>query len=140
MSKFTSQPTIISRTPAEISERFGDLRQFQTNFDGLPEEVRVQVSGIKFDVDSVTIPAPQIGEIKFAIVERTPEKIVFEGQGVPMPMTTVIDLKPVGNDQCELTTSLDIQIPMMLKPFISGPLQKAVDKFTTLFVAMAQKD
>lgn len=138
MAKYTSRPAEIKgRTPAEISARFDDLTKFSENLDRIPESERQAMGNIQIEPHSVSITAPQVGEIKFSIIEHTPEKIVFTAEGAPLPMEIKVSLKHQGECDTLMTTVLDIDIPVMLRPLIGGALQKAVDKFADLMVKIA---
>lgn len=138
MAKYTSRPAEIKgRTPAEISARFDDLTKFSENLDRIPESERQAMGNIQIEPHSVSITAPQVGEIMFRIIEHTPEKIVFTAEGAPLPMEIKVSLKPQGECDTLMTTVLDIDIPVMLRPLIGGALQKAVDKFADMMVKIA---
>jgi hypothetical protein len=40
-----------------------------------------------------------------------------------------MDITPILPTQCKGKVTIDIQIPAMLKPMVSGPLQKMTDQF-----------
>lgn len=138
MAKYTSRPAEVKgRTPAEISARFDDLTRFSESLDRIPENERQAMGNIRIEPQAVSITAPQVGEIKFKIIEHTEDKIAFAAEGAPLPMEIKVNLKPDGEGGTVMTTVLDIDIPVMLRPLIGGALQKAVDKFAEMMVRIA---
>ena len=63
-------------------------------------------------------------------------QVVFGAEGSPVPMEIRIDLKDMG-EACELTTSMEVDIPVFLRPMVGGAMQKAVDQFALLMQKMA---
>lgn len=138
MSKYTSKPVVIEgKTPEEISERFADLTKFQDALSNIPEEDKAKMGSMRFEPQSVAVVAPQIGELKFTVIERTDRLIRFMAEGSPIPMEVNVKLEPKGNDSTTLTTYIEIEIPLMLRPLIGGAMQKAVDKFSDVMVKIS---
>lgn len=133
MSTYSSKPTTVNRPAAEIYSRFSDLSNLQDQLKNLPEEQRAKIGDVKFDADSIAIVTPQVGEIKFQVVERVPvSKIVFGSPSSPVPLSMTLTLNPVDDNSTEVVTAIDVEIPMMLRPLIGGKLQEAADQFSKL--------
>lgn len=131
MSKFTAKPFTVNLPPVEIAEKFADLTALQPMLDKMPEEQRKQVGDISFTTDSIGINTAQMGQVRFKVAERSDSKVVLQAEGTPVPMAMEIDLKPEAADTAtEATCSIDLEVPMMLRPMIAPHLQKAVDKFS----------
>ena len=47
-------------------------------------------------------------------------------------MSLSMNIIPVNDGACEFFVQIDIQIPMMLKPMVNGPLQSMVDQFANM--------
>ncbi len=67
-----------------------------------------------------------------AAERRAPELIRFEGENTPVPMSLEINIKALGDNLCEAQVKVDVDIPMMLRPMVNGPLQKMVNQFGEL--------
>ena len=80
-----------------------------------------------------------MGELKFQVTERTPERVVFNTVSSPLPLNMAVNLKPLTADSTELYTSIDVEIPAMLKPLLGGMMQKAADSFGDLMVKINRK-
>ena len=49
-----------------------------------------------------------------------------------------VDLAPAGSDSSEVVTTIEVEIPAMLKPFVGPQLQKAADKFGELMAGLSK--
>ncbi|MDE6157791.1 MAG: hypothetical protein K2L75_01175 [Muribaculaceae bacterium] len=137
MAKYSSAPAIVNKPAAVLSEKFSDFRAFQTALDNLDAEQRAAVGDVAFSEDTITITTPQVGAIVLRATERTPETVRLQAESSPVPMSLQIDFKAVDADSTEVTGSLDVDIPMMLKPLVGPALQKAADQLGSLFARLA---
>lgn len=139
MSKYSSKLYTVNQSAEKIADKFSDLTQFQEAIDSLPEAQREQLQSIKFDTDSITLTTSQVGDVKFKIVERNPHIIKLEGVATPMPVAMQVDLKEVQPDTTDMTTTFDIQLPMMIRPMVGPYMQKAVDMVAEILAKMVVK-
>ena len=137
MAQYTGK-TVRVNMPAEvIADKFSDLSQFDEFKDRIPADQLAQIGDLKFEKDSIILKNPAIGEMAFNIVERTPEKVVFKAEGM-ISLEIVVGFKPVTSENStDVSTVLDIDIPMMLRPMIGGKLQQVADSFSDLIGKLA---
>lgn len=133
MATYSSKAVTVPVAPATISDKFSDFTNFQGHLDALPADQRAKVGDIKFTRDSIVMNTPQVGAITLKVTERTPNRVALTAVGSPVPMNLIVDLRPVdGGEKTEFVTSMDVDIPAMLKPMVGGTMQKAVDQFGEL--------
>lgn len=137
MAEFKSKPATINSSVAAVIEKFSDFSNLQEYIDKLPEAERAKIGDIALTRDTIVLKTPQVGEITLKVTERTPEHIKLSAVGSPVPMELAVNLKPVDSDHTELVTSMNVDIPVFLKPMIGGTLQKAVDQFGELMKRFA---
>lgn len=137
MAQYTSKPTVVNRSAAELSEKFADFRVMQQSLDELDADQRARVGDVAFTEDTIKITTPQVGEIVLRAVERTPEVIRLQAEGSPVPMGLEVKFKPVGDESTEVSGCIDVELPMMLRPLVGPALQKAADQFGELFARLA---
>lgn len=96
MATYKAKPITINKPAADIAARFADLTYLQDSLDSLPAEERAKVGDVRFTADTIVMNTAQVGEIKFEVKERTPERVAFVTAGLPlpMPMTIAVDMKP----------------------------------------------
>lgn len=131
MAKYTGKSAIVPGSPESIAERFADLTQMQAAAEGMTPEQRAKAGNVVFTTNSMTITNPAVGAVEFKVLEHSPKRVVL-GCSTPMKMDLVLDLKPHGEDESEVTTSIDVDIPMMLRPLIGPQLQKAADEMGSM--------
>ena len=130
MSRYESKPVTVDKPVDEMFNRFSDLTFFETQLEQLPEDKRAQRGEGHFAADSISIVTPQVGELKFEVIERhAPDKIVFGSPSSPVPLTMSVNFKAVTKSSTEVSTVIDVEIPAMLRPFVGPKLQQAADKF-----------
>lgn len=137
MAKYSSKPVTVNKSADALSEKFGDFTMLQAALDNLDSEQRARVGDVSFTEDSIKITTPQVGDIVLKAVERSRERIRLEAQSSPVPMNLCVDFKPVGEQSTEVTGTIDVDLPMMLRPLVGPALQKAADQFGSLFANLA---
>ena len=94
------------------------------------------IGDVRFSHDSITLVTPQVGELQFDVVERKEnERMVLSATKSPIPLTLAVNLKGVENDT-EVASVIDVEIPAMLRPMIGGKLQEAAEKFNELILTI----
>lgn len=137
MSSYKGKPVVVPVTAETISEKFADLTVLQQSVDTLPEAEREKIGQARFEKDAIIITNPQVGEMRFNVVERDNSHIKMESSAL-LPMSMVVSLKPTDNDNStEVSTTIDIELPAMLKPFLGPQLQKAADQFGVMMGKIA---
>ena len=136
MAVYSSKPVAVERPAAEIAEKFSDFSVLNETLDKMPAEERAKVGEVAFDKDTITITTPQVGAITLRAVERTPEGVTLQAEGSPVPMKLHVAFRPLSADSTEVTGSMDVEIPMMLKPLVGPAIQKAADQFGQMFAKL----
>lgn len=137
MAIFKGKSVTINKSAEALAEKFSDLSGLQDVMERLPEDQRAKIGDVKLTKDSIRIQTAQVGEINFTVTERSADRVVFTAAGAPVPLKLVLDFKPLTTAQTELTTSMDVDIPVFLKPMVGGAMQKAVDQFGELMSKLA---
>ena len=131
MAKYTGKEVDVNAPASQIAEKFEDLSLFGTYLEQIPPEERSKAGDISFERDAIVINNPTVGKMTFNVVERSPEKVVFGADGM-LPLTVVVNFKPVGENETKVNTVLEIELPAMLRPLIGGKLQQVADMFGEL--------
>lgn len=137
MATYTSPATVVGRPAADLAEKFSDFRALEAATQAMPADKREKIGNVEFSQDSIKINTPQVGAITLKATERTPERIVLEAEGSPVPMKLLINMTPVDASSTSVTGAIDVELPMMLKPLIGPAMQKAADQFGNMFASLA---
>lgn len=139
MSKYNGKTVTVNRSAQEIADKFADLTQLQDIIEKLPENERSKFGNIIFGQQSISIETPQVGQIQFDITERSDSKIAFKAVGTPVPLNMDLNMKAESENATEMSASIEVQLPMLLRPMIAPQMQKAVDMLTDVMAKIASK-
>ena len=100
--------------------------------DKIPADTLEMFNSISVTPDSVTVPGGPVGALTFRMKEKVePTLIKLAGEGLPpgIALSLSLHITPEGESTSKAKVTIDISIPAMLKPMVSGPLQKMADQF-----------
>jgi len=130
MARYESKSVTVRKPVDEMFDRFSDLSFFEKKIEELPADKRAQLGEVHFAPDAISIVTPQVGELKFEVIERNrPDRIVFGSPSAPVALTMTVNFEAETAGATKVTTVIDVEIPAMLKPFVGPKLQQAADKF-----------
>lgn len=132
MARFEGKPSRIPRPASEILSKFDDLTNLQQYIDMLPEKEREKAGQVSFGTDTIVLHTGQVGDVTLRISERTPSSVKFSAVSAPVPVDMYVNVKALDNTSSEVTTAIELQIPMMLKPMVAPHMQKAVDMLSDM--------
>lgn len=117
----------------------GNLKNLLENVpeERIPDDKKDLLESIVITSDSITVPGGPVGNLTFRVTEKKePTLVKLEAENSPVPLALSLHIDPVGADKCEASVKIDIALPAMLKPMVSGPLQKMVDQFGDVLKAI----
>lgn len=138
MAEFKSEETPIKASAEAVFNKLSNLEGLKDLLDKVPQD---QIPADQLDLfnqvritpDTISFPAGPVGELTLRLTETVaPVFIKLEGQGGPVPMALMLNIHPATEISCSVQVVIDLQIPAMLKPMVSGPLNKMVGQFATM--------
>ena len=138
MATYKSQDTDLLAPADAVFSRLDNLEGLGEMIKNVPEEQipadqRQMLEQVKVTSDTISVPGGPVGELTLRKVESlAPSLIRLEGEGTPVPLSLSLKIAPTSAETCSARVEIDIQIPMMLKPMVNGPLQKMVDQFAQM--------
>lgn len=141
MATFKSEKVELRYSAETVFNKLSDLSNIGTllenaPLDKIPEDKRDLLNKITFSADSISFPAQPVGEVTLQVVRREPFTLIeLDGVGTPVPLKMRMEITPHG-ETCDAMIVVDLAIPAMLKPMISGPLQKMTDQFSQVLRAL----
>ncbi|MCM1378239.1 MAG: hypothetical protein NC097_07275 [Clostridium sp.] len=138
MAIYKSKDVHILHSAESVFRKLSNLESFASMLanipeDQLPADKREQLSQIHVTPDSLELPAGPVGSITLRLTDLVePTLIRLKGEGSPIPLSVSLEIKPLGAEECEARVVIDIDIPMMLKPMVSGPLNKMTEQFAQM--------
>lgn len=126
MSKFESSIKQIPYPQAAVYRNVSDLDNLERVRNLVPAD---KVKDFRFDHDTVSVSVPPVGEIRLRIVGREEPKCVkFETEQSPMHFSLWIQVLPVTENSSKMKVTVEADIPLMLRPMVSGPLKEGLEK------------
>ena len=105
--------------------------------DQIPDDKRQMLEGISVTADTITFPAGPMGALTLRKTQSlAPTLIRLEGDGGPVPMSLTLNIIPMGEESSKANVEIDLQIPAMLKPMVSGPMKKMTTELANMLRAV----
>ena len=83
--------------------------------------------------DRVSFPAPMVGEVAVAIIEREENKCVkFETENSPVDANLWIQVLPVTDTTSKMRVTLKADLNPMMKMILGSKLEKGIDQFADM--------
>lgn len=138
MAEFTSEIKTIPHADADVYAVLSDLNNLELAKDKIPQD---KIKEFTFDKDSCTVSVDPVGKVRFVVVDREPNSTIkFEAEQVPFAVTMWIQLKPSSENETKLKLTIKAELSPFLKPMVSKPLQKGLDKVADLLATLPYKN
>lgn len=138
MATYKSEEVPLKASAGSVFDRLSNFESLKNLLAQVPEEQipadkKEMFDNIHLSNDSIELPGGPVGSIRLKVVERTaPSRITLKGEGTPVPLQLQLDIHPVDEASCRAQAKVDIEIPAMLRPMISGPMQKMTEQFASV--------
>ena len=142
MTTIKSEKAKIGAPAEKVFEKLSNLDNLKPLLaripaEGIPEDKREMFENVKVTADTISIPAGPVGEITLRITDRLPFSLIqLTGEGTPVPMNLQLEIESLGENESEVQVAFNLEIPLMLKPMVSGPLKKVADQFVQVMGAI----
>ena len=135
MATYSSGNVTINAPVETVFDKLSNLTNLQSLLDKvpaerIPEDKRQMFNNIKITSDTIEVPGGPMGNLLFRVTERQPTSLIrLHGEGIPVEMSLVLNLKPLSESSSSANVDIDINIPAMLKPMVGGQIQKIANQF-----------
>lgn len=142
MTTVKSETKTINASAEKVFDKLSNLENLKTMLesvpkDRIPEDKQEMFNNLVITADTIEIPAGPVGNITLRVTDRLPYSLIsLRGEGTPVPLSMQLEIETKGLDACDVTVTVHIDIPIMLKPMVSGPLRKIVDQFVQVLAAI----
>lgn len=103
----------------------------------LPPEVSKNIDDITVGPDFITMKGGPMGALTLRRGKCVADKYIeYTGEDTPVPMGVEFTLLPGDDNECEIIIALKAEIPVFIRPMVSGPLKKGVEMFSTLLAGV----
>lgn len=132
-TEYKSAEVKISAPVQAVFDRLSNIENLRSMLDNMPQDrltpdKREMLQNMEITADTITLPGGPTGPITLRVTERrSPELIELKPEGLPLDLSLSLRLKADGEDATVAQAVVDADIPFMLRPMVSGPLQKLLD-------------
>lgn len=142
MAKYKSDDVTLGAPAEKVFDKLSNIEGLKEMLarvpaDKIPEEHRATFENIGITSDSLTLPGGPVGTLTLRLKRKeSPSLLEFQGEGTPVPMSLRLNIRPTSSETCEARADVELAIPAMLAPMISGPMKKMVRQFGDLLRAI----
>ncbi|MDE7412779.1 MAG: hypothetical protein K2N05_03175 [Muribaculaceae bacterium] len=135
MAEYKSEETPIKASAEAVFRKLSNLEGLKELLEKvpdnqIPDDQRDLFKQVRITSDTISFPAGPVGDLTLRLSETVePTYIRLDGVGSPVPMALMLHIHPATEVSCSVQVVIDLQIPAMLKPMVSGPLNKMVGQF-----------
>ena len=134
----------VERVYAVLSdmERLRPMIEIAQNNDMLKEKVREagqdpamleKLKDMTLTSDRISFPAPMVGEVALAIVEREQDRCVkFQTEKSPIEANLWIQVLPVTSTTSKMSVTIKADLNPMIKTMVGSKLEKGIDQFADM--------
>lgn len=134
MTEFTSDIKKIPHNDEAVFRVLSDLSKLDLVKDKIPQD---KIQDFKFDSDSCSFNVSPVGEVRFRVVEREPNKLVkFQSENLPFDTTLWIQLVQKSENDTRMKITVRSKINALMKGMVSKPLQEGIDKISDLIAGL----
>lgn len=138
MAEYRSEETPIKASAEAVFKKLSNLEGLRELLERVPQEQvpadqRDLFNQVSITADTISFPAGPVGQLTLQLTETVdPTFIKLEGVGAPVPMALMLHIHPSTEVSCSVQVVIDLAIPAMLKPMVSGPLNKMTGQFAQM--------
>lgn len=113
MATYSSEKIHVAAAPEAVYARLSD-----------PSQLAGQSDKVETTADSVSADLPMMGRLTLRVKERvSPERIQFEAEDTPLPLTLTIHIAP---DATDGGSTVQVALEAPLNPFMQAMVEKPV--------------
>lgn len=144
MAEYKSDVVRLQGSAGNVYTALSNLEALRTLLDKvpgdkIPDEHVKMFENIRITPDTITIPAGAgpIGEITLRKEGcKEPSLVRLVGENTPVPLQLMLAIQPVSDAECTGEVIVDVEIPMLLKPMVAGPLNKLVSQIASFLPSL----
>ncbi len=152
MAKYESQIKMLAAPVERVYQRLSDLESFRPIIEGAANnemvKQKIQEAGqdpsqleklkdVRLTSDSITFPAPMIGEFTLRIIEREENKCIkFATEQSPIEANLWIQVLPVSTGGSKMRLTIAADLNPMIKMMVGKKLAKGIDQFADMLAML----
>lgn len=141
--EYKSEKVIFNKSAKSIFDKFSNISALKDLIgkvpeDKIPEDKRELLDKIELTDDSISIPGGPMGNIELTLSRvESPTLIVLSANNTPIPLSLALHIAPIEEERCELYVEINIGIPAMMAPMVSGPMKQMTQQISSMLQQLA---
>ena len=138
MANYKSKDVSLNYSAEVVFNKLSNLESLKEVLANVPrEKVKPEdlamLDQIEVTPDTISLTAGPVGSLTLRMTRKeAPVLLRLEGENSPVPMSLEMNITPEGENHCSARVVIDLQIPKMLAPMVSGPLNKMTEQFADM--------
>ena len=134
MTEFISDVKNISHNDVDIFRVLSDLSKLDLIKEQIPAD---KIRDFKFDGDSCSFRVDPVGEVRFRVIEREPNKRVkFKSENLPFDVFLWIQLVQKAEKETKMKITLRADLNPFIKGMVSKPLKEGLEKISDMIAEL----
>jgi len=130
MAEFVSDTKTIPYSDETVFAALSDLSKLEQIKGKIPDD---KIKDFTFDSDSCSFRIDLVGQIRFAVVERQPNKMVkFKSENLPFDVFLWLQLLAKQENDTKMRLTVKADLNPIMESMVSKPLKQAVDQVADL--------
>ena len=135
MTEFISDVKKIPHSDSLVFKVLSDLSNLELLKDKIPEN---KVSNFTCDTDSCSFSVDPVGNVRFVIIDREPNKTIkFKAEDVPFDINVWIQLVSKGENETFLKLTIKADLNVFIKSMVSKPIEEGLDKISEMIAELS---
>ena len=134
MAEFVSDTKTIPYSDETVFAALSDLSKLEQIKGKIPDD---KIKDFTFDSDSCSFRIDLVGQVRFAVVERQPNKMVkFKSENLPFDVFLWIQLVQKAEKDTKMKMTLRADLNPFIKGVVSKPLQDGLNKISGVIASL----
>lgn len=130
MAEFVSDTKTIPYSDETVFAALSDLSKLEQIKGKIPDD---KIKDFMFDSDSCSFRIDLVGQVRFAVVERQPNKMVkFKSENLPFDVFLWLQLVAKHENDTKMRLTVNADLNPIMESMVSKPLKQAVDQVADL--------
>ena len=134
MTEFISDVKTISHNDVDVFRVLSDLSKLDLIKDQIPAD---KIRDFTFDSDSCSFRVDPVGEVRFRVTGREPNKLVkFKSENLPFDVFLWIQLVQKAEKETKMKITLRADLNPFIKGMVSKPLKQGLEKISDVIAEL----
>lgn len=134
LCKYESSVKSVNSPVEAVYNTLSDLNNISRIQERIPAD---KIKDIRFDSDSCSLKVDPVGEVKFVICNREPNKTIkFTAENTPIPIFLWIQVLPVTENTSKMRITCHVELNMFLRGMVGKKLEEGIERIADVLASI----